>query len=79
MRQRIRKARLATGMSQEDVAERAQMPVRSYQRFEARDEKRVFNPNLFNLLAVARGIGVDLGEFVTEPTAEEVEELERER
>ena len=55
------------------------MPVRSYQRFEARDEKRAFNPNLFNLLAVARSIGVDLGEFVAEPTEKEVEELERER
>ena len=54
------------------------MPVRSYQRFEARDEKRPFNPSLFSMLAVARGIGVDLGGFVAEPTEEEVVELERE-
>ncbi len=75
---RIRKARLARNLKQEDVAERTHLPLRSYQRFEARDEKRPFNPTLFSLLAVARAIGVDPGEFVKEPDEEEIRSLETE-
>ena len=78
MRLRIRKARLARHLKQEEVAERTHLPLRSYQRFEARDEKRPFNPTLFSLLAVARAIGVDLGEFVREPEEEEIRALEAE-
>jgi transcriptional regulator with XRE-family HTH domain len=44
MRKRIRQARLAKGLRQEDVAELTDMPLRSYQRFEARTETRLFNP-----------------------------------
>ncbi len=76
MRKRIRGARLAKGLRQEDVAERVNMPLRSYQRFEAQHEKRLFNPTLFNLLAVARAIGVDLCEFTCEPSEAELKGLE---
>ena len=76
MRKRIREARLAQGLRQEDVAERTHLPLRTYQRFEAQEEKRPFNPTLFNLLAVARAIGVDLAEFTREPSDTELAELE---
>lgn len=79
MRMRIREARLARKLSQEDMAERTELPLRSYQRFEAKSEKRSFNPSLFNLLAVARAMKVDLAEFVREPMIEEIEALEEKR
>ena len=54
------------------------MPLRSYQRYEAQSENRPFSPSLRNMRTVARAIGVDLAELVTEPTDEEAILLEAE-
>lgn len=72
VRYRIRKARRRSGLTQEDVAERTNLPVRTIQRFEARTGNR-FNPTLLSLRAIAAALHTDVPTLVREPQPDEAE------
>lgn len=76
LRLRIKRTRLALGLRQEDVAEKAEMLLRSYQRFEAYASKRRFNPTLSNLCAVAQALSTTVSELTRPPTEDEVASLD---
>ena len=76
VRHRIRQARLVRGLRQEDVADLCEMPLRSYQRFEAlKPDKGRFNPSLLTLRRIAGALEVGLEELVGEPSQKELTEL----
>ena len=78
VRHRIREARLAQGLRQEDVAEAADLQLRTYQRFEAlKAERSSFNPTLVSIRAIARGLGVELEALTVEPSAQELEAVKK--
>jgi transcriptional regulator with XRE-family HTH domain len=73
LRMRIRDARAKSKARQEDIAERVDMPVRSYQRFEAFQSVKPFNPTILWLRRIAHALGTELSDLVREPTSEEIE------
>ncbi len=73
---RISNARLKYRLTQEQVADLANMPVRSYQGLEGIREGRNFNPTLLTLLAVAKAVSLKLTELIKEPTSDEIQQLE---
>jgi transcriptional regulator with XRE-family HTH domain len=80
MRRRIRKARNARGMTQEEAAELADMALRHYQRFEIESAligERDFNPKIKTLKAICEAIKLPLTKLVIEPSADEIQELKR--
>jgi transcriptional regulator with XRE-family HTH domain len=78
VRNRIREARLAQGLRQEDVAEAAGLQLRTYQRFEAlMAERGSFNPTLVSIRAIARSLNVDLETLGAEPSAQEIEAVNK--
>ena len=78
VRHRIREARLARGLRQEDVAEAAGLQLRTYQRFEARKpEQGSFNPTLLSIRAIAQALGVELEVLAGEPSAQELEAVKK--
>jgi transcriptional regulator with XRE-family HTH domain len=62
-------------LSQERAAEAAGLLVRSYQLLEARNSSRGFNPTIKTLRAVARGLGLDVGDLTREASTDEVARL----
>ena len=77
VRARIRAARIAQNLSQDEVANAAGLETRTYQHFENPTPSRKFNPRLETLLAVARAIGVELVELVCPISAEDLQALEQ--
>ena len=75
LRLRLRSARLARNLRQEDVAERTGMELRNYQRLESLTSKRRFNPTLLSLRGLANAVGISLSELVRDATAEELASL----
>ena len=72
---RIKKRRIECRLRQEDVAEKAEMVLRTYQRFEAYRSEQHFNPTLRNLRAVASALATTVPELTRDLTENEVEEL----
>lgn len=66
----LRRARVAAGLSQEDVAYRAGLTRYTYQKYEKGESRpgRAANPKLRSLMAVAQVLGVSLGDLLpTDP------------
>ena len=76
IRARIRAARLARNLSQEEVAAAANIEPRTYQHLENPTARRKFNPRLETLLAVARALSIDLGTLVRWAESGELEQNE---
>ena len=74
VRLRIRNARLAAGLNQEEVADRADMAPRHYRRLEALTARKT-NPTLEKLRAVALVLDVDVPALTGEPTGEEIDNV----
>ena len=70
LRARVKAARLATGLSQEEVAERVGRSVRHYQRYEAQSSSD-FAVSLLVLRRIAHILGADLSRLVAEDTTSE--------
>lgn len=77
LRMRIKKRRIERRLRQEDVAEEANMVLRTYQRYEAYNSEQFFNPTLRNVMAVARALATTVPDLTRELTKEEVEELSK--
>ena len=75
LRLRLRSARLAQNLRQEDVAERTGMELRNYQRLESLTSRRRFNPTLLSLRALANAIGISLSELLKDATPQELATL----
>ena len=71
VRHRIRAARKRAGLTQEDVAGRTNLPVRTIQRFEARGGNR-FNPTLLTLRIIAAALHTDVPTLTREPHPDEI-------
>lgn len=76
LRLRLRSARLARNLRQEDVAERTGMELRNYQRLESLTSRRRFNPTLLSLRGLANAVGISLSELVRDATLEELASLD---
>jgi transcriptional regulator with XRE-family HTH domain len=80
---RVRDARIALDLRQEDAAEAANMQLRSYQRFESPNDKKEFNPSIMTIRAVAQAVGLTMCALTQEPSPSELERvgqpLERKR
>lgn len=72
IRARIRAARLARNLSQEEVAAVAQLEPRTYQHLESPMVNRKFNPRLDTLIAVSEALKVDLIDLVRPSSPEEL-------
>lgn len=70
LRLRVRQAREARGLRQEDVAEVAGLPLRVYQRMEGAG---AYNPTVLTLRSVAHGLGLTMPDLTGEPTSDEFE------
>jgi transcriptional regulator with XRE-family HTH domain len=77
VRSRIKKARTAKKLRQEDAAELAGIELRNWQRLEGFNPRRKFNPTLETLRAVAHVLDITVGDLTKEPTLDELETLER--
>jgi transcriptional regulator with XRE-family HTH domain len=75
IRRRIRQARVANGLSQEEAAGRIRMDVRVLQRYEAR-QTDVSDPRLKTLYKLAVAVGIDLTDLLRSPSEEELRSLE---
>ena len=75
LRMRIKKLRIERRLRQEDVAEKAGMVLRTYQRFEAYNSEQPFNPTLRNMMSIADSLATTLSDMTREPTEAELEEL----
>ena len=75
VRKRVREARRRTKLSQEQVAERVDVTLRHYQRYEATTPPG-FNASLLTLRAIGKVLEVDIASLVREPSLEEAEEIE---
>ena len=74
VRKRVREARRRTKLSQEQVAERVDITLRHYQRYEA-TTKPGFNASLLTLRAIGRVLEVDIATLVREASSEEAIEV----
>ena len=75
LRMRIKKRRIECRLRQEDVAEKANMVLRTYQRFEAYKNKEFFNPTLRIVIAIAQALDTTVSELTRELTEEDVAAL----
>jgi transcriptional regulator with XRE-family HTH domain len=75
VRRRIRAARLARDLRQEDVADKLGISIRSYQRYESEAPDKRFNPYALTLRRIAMTLGEDVGELVREPSRGELEAI----
>jgi transcriptional regulator with XRE-family HTH domain len=78
VRRRIRKARNALGLTQEEVAELVDMTLEHYQTFEivrALQKGKRFNPTLKNLRGIAKAVRTPLSTLIAEPNTDEIKEL----
>jgi transcriptional regulator with XRE-family HTH domain len=76
VRMRLSNARRKIGLTQEEAADRAQLPVRTYQGLEGIRDGRSFNPTLLTL-TVSNAVGIELGKLIEPPTIEDLRELEK--
>ena len=76
LRWRIKKRRLEQRLRQEDVADAAEMSLRSYQRFEAYESDKPFNPTLQKLLAISRVLDTTVPILTSAPSEEEIAALQ---
>lgn len=74
---RIRKARHAKNLRQEDVAEKMNINLREYQRLERNSSGKNFNPTLFTLRALYHALELDPGDLLAEPSTEDIQELSK--
>ena len=78
LRMRIRKARLAKGIRQEDLAELAGLQLRSYARFEAvKPDRGRFNPTVRTLRIIAKALDLELPDLMHEPQESELRLLKQ--
>jgi transcriptional regulator with XRE-family HTH domain len=77
VRARIKAARTAKRLRQEDAAELSGIELRNWQRLEGVRPRRNFNPTLETLWAVAHVLDITVGDLTKEPTTDELEVLER--
>jgi transcriptional regulator with XRE-family HTH domain len=77
VRGRIKAARVAKKIRQEDAAELSGIELRNWQRLEGFNPRRKFNPTLETLRAVAQVLEITVGDLTKEPTPDELETLER--
>jgi transcriptional regulator with XRE-family HTH domain len=77
IRIRIKASRVQLKLRQEDAAEQAGIELRNWQRLEAFNPSRKFNPTLETLRAVARVLNTSVSILTEEPTLEELRELKR--
>lgn len=73
---RLGKARREAGLTQEEAADRAALPVRTYQGLEGIRGKRSFNPTLLTLYAVSKAVNLELEKLIEQPSLEEIQVLE---
>jgi len=76
LQMRIKKRRIECRLRQEDVAEKADMVLRTYQRFEGYKSKEFFNPTLRKVRAIAKALDTTVSELTRELTEEEVATLD---
>ena len=74
VRLRIRKARQATQMLQEEVAEKVDLTHRHYQRYEAITHPK-FAVSLLTLRRIAQALAVPISELTREANEDELKEL----
>ncbi|WP_189007852.1 helix-turn-helix domain-containing protein [Deinococcus roseus] len=67
VRKRIRETRKQTRLTQEEVADKMDISVRMYQRFEAENPREGFNPTLLNLLAYCEAVGIEITWLLRKP------------
>ena len=72
---RLAVARLRLGLTQEEVADLADLPVRSYQGLEGIRDSRNFNPTLQTLRGVAAALRLHLPDLIAEASTEEVQSV----
>lgn len=72
LQMRIKKRRIERRLRQEDAAEKADMVLRTYQRFEAYKNKEFFNPTLRKIRVIAKALDTTVSELTRELTEEEV-------
>ena len=72
---RVRDARIAMDLRQEDAAEAANLQLRTYQRFESPHDKKEFNPSIMTVRAVAQAVGLTMCALTLEPTQTELERI----
>lgn len=76
VRLRVKRLRGERDLSQEEVADRVPMDVRTLQRFEASDFEET-DPQIRTFMKVAYGLGIDLHDLLSPPTDEERRHLNR--
>ncbi len=74
---RLSNARRRAGLTQEEAADLAGLPVRTYQGLEGIRDGRNFNPTLLTLRAVAQALKTTIGELSSEPTSEDLDGFKR--
>lgn len=79
LHQRIREARQATSLTQQEVAEQLHLTLRHYQRLERSSAKRITDPSIALLRRLASVLNVNICHLVKEPTEVEVQNLEERR
>jgi transcriptional regulator with XRE-family HTH domain len=76
VRMRIREARKAASLKQEEVAERVDLIHRHYQRYEAASYPG-FAMSLLTLRKIAKVLNCQVSDLVKEPTSDEVKRLSK--
>ena len=76
VRMRLGEARRARKMTQEDAADAADLPLRTYQGLESVSSKRPFNPTLRTLRSVASAVGLSVSDLTQDPAPDELKALE---
>ena len=76
LRKRVREARRQTSLSQEQVAELADITLRHYQRYEAKTPPG-FNASLMTLRTIGKVLGVDITHLVQEPSPSEIADIQK--
>ncbi|GEM50050.1 helix-turn-helix domain-containing protein [Deinococcus cellulosilyticus] len=77
LHQRIREARRATSLTQQQVADELHLTLRHYQRLERSSAKRITDPSIGLLYRLARILKVELCHLVREPTQLELQNIEK--
>jgi transcriptional regulator with XRE-family HTH domain len=73
---RLGQARREAGLTQEETADRAALPVRTYQGLEGIRGRRRFNPTILTLYAVSKAVNLELEKLIEQPSLEEIQILE---
>ena len=76
VRMRIREARKAASLNQEEIAEKVDLTHRHYQRYEAASYPG-FAMSLLTLRKIAKVLDCEVSDLVREPSAKELERLKK--